>query len=191
VTAAMIEVMQQELMRVCLLGAAASLAVLAMRTEFVRGAFARLTLLWRSMTALGRVAVCFFLIIGFIIADKTNRVEQIENGELRMENGGALIGDSAILHSQFSTLNSSNALAFTVFSISPSNESVAAEWTPDVLPYGSRIELHVKEHSITNAWSPSRQYVEMSRRSFGRYAGHPYFSWRPMHSQYMWWNWTE
>jgi hypothetical protein len=50
----MIDVFQQEfcriLMRVCLLGLAASLAVIAFRSSLVRDAISRLTLLWRCMT---------------------------------------------------------------------------------------------------------------------------------------------
>jgi RHS repeat-associated protein len=38
-----------------------------------------------------------------------------------------------------------------------------------------------------NVW----MYNEMSQRSFGRFADHPLFSWRPMRSQFMWWNWKE
>ena len=56
-----------------------------------------------------------------------------------------------------------------------------------------RIAATVDEISLKKCSATVRiwMYNEMSRRSFGRYAGHPYFSWRPMHSQYMWWNWTE
>lgn len=38
-----------------------------------------------------------------------------------------------------------------------------------------------------NIW----MYNEMSRRSFGRFANHPLFRYRPMSSQFMWWNWKE
>jgi hypothetical protein len=46
----MIETIQQVLMRACLMGLAASLAVIALRSSLVRDAISRLTLLWRSMT---------------------------------------------------------------------------------------------------------------------------------------------
>jgi hypothetical protein len=38
-----------------------------------------------------------------------------------------------------------------------------------------------------NVW----MYNEMSRRSFGRFANNPLVRWRPMRSQFMWWNWKE
>lgn len=38
-----------------------------------------------------------------------------------------------------------------------------------------------------NIW----MYNEMSRRSFGSSANHPLFRFRPMASQFMWWNWKE
>lgn len=38
-----------------------------------------------------------------------------------------------------------------------------------------------------NIW----MYNSMSKRSFGRYAGHPVFKLSGMKKQYMWWNWSE
>jgi RHS repeat-associated protein len=44
-----------------------------------------------------------------------------------------------------------------------------------------------KRRAKINVW----MYNEMSRRSFGRFADHWGYSWRPMKSQFMWWNWKE
>ena len=61
-------------MRIALCGLAASLAVFALRSWPVRSAIARLALIWRGLTAFGRAAVCAFLLVGVLEADKTNNV---------------------------------------------------------------------------------------------------------------------
>ena len=74
----MIETIQQVLMRACLMGLAASLAVIALRSSLVRDAISRLTLLWRCMTRFGRAAVCSFLLVGILVGgDKTNNVNNL------------------------------------------------------------------------------------------------------------------
>ena len=66
----MIETLRQELMCACLLGLAASLAVLVFRLSLVRDAVFRLTLLWRGMTACGpTVAAAFSLVMVAALAD--------------------------------------------------------------------------------------------------------------------------
>ena len=69
------ELFQSVVMRLALCGLAASLAVLALRSRLTRDTFARLLSGWRSLTVLGRAAVCSFLLIGVLIgSDKTNGV---------------------------------------------------------------------------------------------------------------------
>ena len=69
------EMFQTALMHLALCGLAASLAVLALRSRLTRDTFARLLSGWRSLTVLGRAAVCSFLLIGVLIgSDKTNGV---------------------------------------------------------------------------------------------------------------------
>ena len=55
------ELFQSVVMRLALCGLAASLAVLALRSRLTRDTFARLLSGWRSLTVLGRAAVCSFL----------------------------------------------------------------------------------------------------------------------------------
>ena len=69
------ELFQSVVMCLALCGLAASLAVLALRSRLTRDTFARLLSGWRSLTVLGRAAVCSFLLIGVLIgSDKTNGV---------------------------------------------------------------------------------------------------------------------
>ena len=69
------ELFQSVVMRLALCGLAVSLALFALRSRMVRDTFARLLSVWRSLTVLGRVAVCSFLLIGVLIgSDKTNGV---------------------------------------------------------------------------------------------------------------------
>ena len=80
---------QTVLMRLALCGLAASLVVLALRSRIARDVFARLLSIWRSLTAFGRVAVCMFLFVGFLVADKTNNVPPNLNSPLpQMMQGG-------------------------------------------------------------------------------------------------------
>ena len=69
------ELFQSVVMRLALCGLVVSLAVFALRSRMVRDTFARLLSVWRSLTELGRVAVCSFLLIGVLVGgDKTNGV---------------------------------------------------------------------------------------------------------------------
>ena len=81
---------QTVLMRFALFGLAASLVLLALRSRMARDTFARLLSIWRSLTAFGRVAVCTFLFIGFLVADKTNNVPPNLN-QPQMQHGGAFL----------------------------------------------------------------------------------------------------
>ena len=84
----MMETIQHELMRACLMGLAASLAVIALRSSLVRDAISRLTLLWRCMTRFGRAAVCSFLLVGILVGgDKTNNVNNLP--PQMMQGGGS------------------------------------------------------------------------------------------------------
>jgi len=71
----MVVTFQTVLMRLALCGLAASLVIVALRSRIVRDVFARMLSVWRSLTALGRVAVCAFLLAGVIYGGgKTNSV---------------------------------------------------------------------------------------------------------------------
>ena len=66
------------LMRLALCGLAASLVLFALQSRIARDTFARLLSVWRSLTALGRVAVCAFLLVGVIYGGgKTNSVNNL------------------------------------------------------------------------------------------------------------------
>ena len=86
----MVAFFQIMLMRVALAGLAASLVLLALRSRIARDTFARLLSIWRSLTALGRVAVCSFLLIDVLVGgDKTNNVPPNLNSPLpQMQQGG-------------------------------------------------------------------------------------------------------
>ena len=71
------ELFYQIVMRLALCGLAASFAVLAFRSWPVRAALARLSAIWRGLTAFGRFAVCAFLFVGVLEADKTNNVNNL------------------------------------------------------------------------------------------------------------------
>ena len=84
---------QTVLMRLALCGFAASLALLALQSRIARDTFARMLSAWRSLTALGRVAVCSFLLMGILIGgDKTNNVPPNTNSPLpQMQHGGVFM----------------------------------------------------------------------------------------------------
>ena len=74
----MVVIFQTVLMRLALCGLAASLVIIALRLRIVRDVFARMLSVWRSLTALGRVAVCAFLLVGVIYGGgKTNSVNNL------------------------------------------------------------------------------------------------------------------
>ena len=74
----MVTLFQTLLMHLALCGLVASLVLLALRSRMAREAFARLCFIWRSLTALGRVAVCSFLLVGVLVGgDKTNSVNNL------------------------------------------------------------------------------------------------------------------
>ena len=74
----MVVIFQTVLMRLALCGLAASFVIIAIRSRMVRDVFARMLSVWRSLTALGRVAVCAFLLVGVIYGGgKTNSVNNL------------------------------------------------------------------------------------------------------------------
>ena len=74
----MVVIFQTVLMRLALCGLAASLVIIALRSRMVRDVFARMLSVWWSLTALGRVAVCAFLLVGVIYGGgKTNSVNNL------------------------------------------------------------------------------------------------------------------
>ena len=74
----MVVIFQTVLMRLALCGLAASLVIIALRSRMVRDVLARMLSVWRSLTALGRVAVCAFLLVGVIYGGgKTNSVNNL------------------------------------------------------------------------------------------------------------------
>ena len=86
------EMFEQIAMRLALCGLAASLAVYALRSWPVRAAIARLAAIWRGLTAFGRAAVCAFLLVGVLEADKTNNVPPNLNSPLpQMQQGGVFL----------------------------------------------------------------------------------------------------
>ena len=90
------DMFQTVLLRLALCGLAASIALLVLRLRLVRDAFARLMSAWRSLTALGRVAACSFLLIGILIGgDKTNSVPPSMNSPLPQMVGGGIIQGGA------------------------------------------------------------------------------------------------
>jgi hypothetical protein len=91
------ELFQSVVMRLALCGLAASLVLLLLRSRPVRGTFVRLLSVWRSLTAFGRVAACFFLLVGILIGgDKTNSVPPNVNSPLpQIMQGGIIQGGAA------------------------------------------------------------------------------------------------
>ena len=89
----MVVIFQTVLMRLALCGLAASLVIIALRLCMVRDVFARMLSVWRSLTALGRVAVCAFLLVGVIYGGgKTNNVPPNMNSPLpQMQQGGVFL----------------------------------------------------------------------------------------------------
>ena len=86
------EMFEQIVMRLALCGLGASLALLALRSWPVRFAIARLAAIWRGLTAFGRFAVCAFLLVGVLEADKTNNVPPNMNSPLpQMQQGGVFL----------------------------------------------------------------------------------------------------
>ena len=81
------ELFYQIVMRLALCGLAASFAVLAFRSWPVRAAVARLAAIWRGLTAFGRFAVCAFLFVGVLEADKTNNVNNLPPQQQMMAGG--------------------------------------------------------------------------------------------------------
>ena len=88
----MVALLQTVLMRLAVCGLAASLAVLALRSWSVRAVLARLAAIWRGLTTFGRFAVCAFLLVGVLEADKTNNVPPNLNAPLpQMQQGGVFL----------------------------------------------------------------------------------------------------
>ena len=74
----MVTLFQTALMRLAVCGLVASLLLLTLRSRMARDAFARLCFIWRSLTALGRVAIGSFLLVGVLVGgDKTNSVNNL------------------------------------------------------------------------------------------------------------------
>ena len=84
----MAAVFQNVLMRVALAGLAASFAVLVFQSEFARDLAAGLLEKWKGLTALGRAVVCSFLIVCFLVADKTNGVNNLPPQQM-LQGGGS------------------------------------------------------------------------------------------------------
>lgn len=94
------------------------------------------------------LAALLFLAVGTsLVADKTNRTDRIENGELRMENGGVPRSDPAILNSQ-------TGLWFTAFAKTPSNIAYSASFEESAVPYGSRAGSNVTGKVYDWAFTP-------------------------------------
>ena len=86
----MVVIFQTVLMRLALCGLAASLVIIALRSRMVRDVLARMLSVWRSLTALGRVAVCAFLLVGVIYGGgKTNSVNNLPPQMMPMPQLGA------------------------------------------------------------------------------------------------------
>ena len=86
------ELFNQIVMRLALCGLAASFAVLAFRSWPVRAALVRLSAIWRGLTAFGRFAVCAFLFVGVLEADKTNNVNNLPPQQMMAGGGSFLTG---------------------------------------------------------------------------------------------------
>jgi len=103
------ELFYQIVMRLALCGLAASFAVLAFRSWPVRAAVARLAAIWRGLTAFGRFAVCAFLFVGVLEADKTNNVNNLPPQQMMAGGGSFLTGFTGlpfpIPHSPFPIAN--------------------------------------------------------------------------------------
>ena len=63
----MVEAFQNAVMRLAMCGLGVSLAAMALRSRPVRVAFARMLVIWRGLTAFGRLAVCSFLLVGILV----------------------------------------------------------------------------------------------------------------------------
>ena len=94
------ELFYQIVMRLALCGLAASFAVLVFRSWPVRAAFARLAAIWRGLTAFGRFAVCAFLFVGVLEADKTNNVNNLPPLANDWADSSYEIGDWIVLSSE-------------------------------------------------------------------------------------------
>ena len=74
----MVEAFQNVVMRLALCGLGVSLVAMALRSRPVRAAVVRMLAIWRGLTALGRVAIGSFLLVGVLVGgDKTNSVNNL------------------------------------------------------------------------------------------------------------------
>ncbi len=79
-----------------------------------------------------------------------------------------------------------NFILYMLFGIQTSELYTSAIGSFRIIATADNIDL-LKCHATINVW----MYNEMSRRSFGRFANYFVFRYRPMASQFMWWNWKE
>ncbi len=107
------------------------------------------------------IAVLVAIVFGFVrtgatkstnVLDRTGGLWDVARGEAEVQREEVHLRDA-------DPDEGPTNLVFTAYSVTPSNEVFAADWSESILPYGSRIELHERQFSLTNAWCPVREYI--------------------------------
>ena len=107
------------------------------------------------------IAVLVAIVFGFVrtgatkstnVLDRTGGLWDVARGEAEVQREEVHLRDA-------DPDEGPTNLVFTAYSVTPSNEVFAADWPESILPYGSRIELHERQFSLTNAWCPVREYI--------------------------------
>ena len=112
----------------------------------------------RLASNIGRIAVFAGFSVAMTINSFPTNADKTSNRLDRCEGGSDLHG-AVYVPRDIEPGEGPTNLAFTAYSVTPSNEVFAACWPVSMLPYGSRIELHERQFSLTNAWYPVREYI--------------------------------
>ena len=112
----------------------------------------------RLASNVGRIAVFAGFSVAMTINSFPTNADKTSNRLDRCEGGSDLHG-AVYVPRNIEPGEGPTNLAFTAYSVTPSNEVFAAGWPESILPYGSRIELHERQFSLTNAWCPVREYI--------------------------------
>ena len=112
----------------------------------------------RLASNVGRIAVFAGFSVAMTINSFPTNADKTSNRLDRCEGGSDLHG-AVYVPRDIGMGEGPTNLVFTAYSVTPSNEVFAAGWPESILPYGSRIELHERQFSLTNAWCPVREYI--------------------------------
>ena len=112
----------------------------------------------RLASNVGRIAVFAGFSVAMTINSFPTNADKTSNRLDRCEGGSDLHG-AVHVPCDIGMGEGPTNLVFTAYSVTPSNEVFAVGWPESILPYGSRIELHERQFSLTNAWCPVREYI--------------------------------